>query len=177
MLPWAKRGRPSRGFILDNISGIECSSAGEAAAPRYPLGRRYLKSFACGTANKFSSSANHYAWLAHHYGISHITIDLLALKIEPSEFDIKRNRILAEQCRNSLFTNFERLKSPASVSSAILIADFGIQDYFLDEAGSEWIGTSTFQVILVDDLGKEWRGSDISDRVLAQGGGFGDPTR
>lgn len=41
----------------------------------------------------------------------------------------------------------------------------------------EWIGTSVFEVILVDNRGKEGRGSDISDRVLAQGGGFGDPTR
>lgn len=43
--------------------------------------------------------------------------------------------------------------------------------------GYEWIGTSAFEVILVENRGKEWLDSDTSDRVLAQDGGFGDPTR
>uniref|UniRef100_A0A831XM64 Uncharacterized protein n=1 Tax=Geobacter metallireducens TaxID=28232 RepID=A0A831XM64_GEOME len=34
------------------------------------LGRHQLKSFASGTAHLFASSAAHYAWLTHHYGIA-----------------------------------------------------------------------------------------------------------
>ena len=124
----------------------------------------------------FACSANHYAWLAHHYGIARVTIDLLALKVAPEEFDIRRNRILAGQCRESLLRNFERLKPPAAVTSAVLIADFGIQDY-LSDVQCEWAGTSTFSVVLTDDRGKEWRGEVIWERVLAQGDGFGDPNR
>lgn len=94
------------------------------------LGRRYLKSFACGTAHMFSCSSNHYAWLARHYNISRVTIDLLNQTIEPVEFDIKRNRMLAEYCRNSLLRSINRLKPPSSITSAMLIAEFGIQDHF-----------------------------------------------
>jgi hypothetical protein len=144
--------------------------------PQQNLGRRYLKSFASGTVNMFSCSANHYAWLAHHYGISRVTIDLLAQKIEPVEFDIKRNRFLAGYCRDSLLRNFRRLKPPSSVTSAMLIAEFGIQE-FLSDGNNEWIGKSTFTVILTDDRGKEWHGVITSDSVLAQGDGFGDPSR
>ena len=140
------------------------------------LNRRYLKCFAGGIAHKFSCSASHYAWLAHHYGISRITIDLLNLTIEPAEFDIRRNRILAGMCRDNLLRNFRDLMPPASVVSAVLIVDFGIRDYARNES-SEWLGKSTFTVILTDDRGKIWQGENISGHVLAQGDGFGDPNR
>jgi hypothetical protein len=140
------------------------------------LSRRYLKCFACGIAHKFACSVSHYAWLAHHYGISRITIDLLNLTITPAEFDIRRNRNLAEMCRDNLLRNFRDLKPPASVASAVLIADFGIQNYARNEH-SEWLGKSVFTVILTDDRGKDWRAENHSDHVLAQGGGFGDPNR
>ncbi len=140
------------------------------------LTRRYLKSFAGGTAHMFASSAVHYAWQAHHYGIARVTIDLLALTIEPAEFDIRRNRILAGHCRDSLLRSIERLKPPATLTSAILVAEFGINDYTAVE-DVERIGTSTFTVILTDDRGKEWQGEIVLDKVLATGDGFGDPNR
>ncbi len=145
--------------------------------PERLLGRRYLKSFASGIAYMFASSATHYAWLAHHYGCSRVTIDLLTLAIEPAEFNIKRNQILAEMCRNSLMQSVKRLKPPACVASACLIAEFGIQDYALNEQGSESIGRSTTTVTLTDDRGKEWAAVNCFDRMLAQGDGFGDPNR
>jgi hypothetical protein len=158
----------------------ECDSA-ESVRANIPsdrlLGRRYLKSFASGTAHMFASSATHYAWLAHHYGCSRVTIDLLTLEIEPAEFNIKRNQILAEMCRNSLLRSIRRLKPPAVVTSAHLIAEFGIQDYAINERGSESIGRSTTTVILTDDRGKEWAAVNCFDRMLAQGDGFGDPNR
>lgn len=145
-------------------------------AMREQLSRRYLKTFACGTAHKFASSAVHYAWLAHHYGIARVTIDLLALTIEPPEFNIRRNRILAGQCRDSLLCNAKRLKPPGAVTAATLAAEFGIHEHGVDDH-FEWIGPSTFTVILTDDRGKEWRGKITLDRVLAQGDGVGDPNR
>ena len=141
------------------------------------LNRRYLKCFACGIAHKFSCSANHYAWLARHYGISRITIDLLNLTIEPVEFDIPRNQILAGMCRDNLLHNVRDLKPPASVVSAVLIADFDIQDYGVGQSGFEYIGESTFTVLLTDDQEKCWRGERTLDQVLADGDGFGDPNR
>lgn len=146
-------------------------------SPPQLLGRRYLKSFASGIAHMFASSATHYAWLAHHYGCSRVIIDLLTLEIEPAEFNIKRNQILAEMCRNSLLRSIRRLKPPVFVASARLIAEFGIQDYAINERGSESIGRSTTTVILTDDRGKEWAAVNCFDRMLAQGSGFGDPNR
>lgn len=140
------------------------------------LSRRHLKSFASGTAHMFASSAVHYAWLAHHYGIAQVTIDLLALTIEPAEFNIQRNRILAGHCRDSLLRSIKRLKPPAALSSAILVAEFGIHDYTAVE-DVERIGTSTFTVILTDDRGKEWKCDSVWEQMLAQGDGFGDPNR
>ncbi len=158
----------------------ECDSAESVMANIQPerwLGRRYLKSFASGTAHMFASSATHYAWLAHHYGCPRVTIDLLTLEIEPAEFNIKRNRILADMCRNSLLRSIRRLKPPAFVTSARLIAEFAIQDYAVNEHGSEFIGRSITTVILTDDRGKEWAAMHCFDRMLAQGEGFGDPNR
>jgi len=141
------------------------------------LSRRYIKSFAGGAAHKFSSSANHYAWLAHHYGISRITVNLLTLSIEPPEFDISRNRTLAEQCRSSLLRNLERLKPPGAVTAAVLVAEFDIDDYVRKDNGTEFVGRSSFVVTLTDDRGKDWCGSVTWDRTIAQGDGFGDTNR
>lgn len=59
------------------------------------LGRKHIKSFASGIAHMFACSAQHYAWLAYQHRLLTVTIDLLELRIEPAEFDIERNRILA----------------------------------------------------------------------------------
>ena len=141
------------------------------------LSRRYLKSFASGTAHMFACSANHYAWLAHHYSIARVTIDLLTLAIEQAEFDINRNRILAGMCRNSLLRSVQRLKPPAKLVAAQLVAEFGIHDYAINQRGSEVIGKSTITIILTDDRGKEWIATDVTEQMLAQGDGFGDPNR
>jgi len=37
---------------------------------------------------------------------------------------------------------------------------------------SEWIGASTFTVILTDDRGKEWHGESLSEWILALGDKF-----
>lgn len=144
---------------------------------KQPLSRRYLKSFASGVAHMFMSSAGHYAWLAHHYGIARVTIDLLALKIEPAAFDIKRNRILAGMCHYSLLDSIKRLKPPAFVTSAHLAVEFGIKDYAINARGDEVVGRSTVTVILTDDRGKEWGVTNLTESMLAQGDGFGDPNR
>jgi len=130
--------------------------------------RRDLKTFACGIANKFAYSAQHYAWLAHHHGIQQVTIDLLSLHIEPAEFDIERNRILAGQCRENLLYLLNRWHQSTIVSTAILMANFGINDY-REDALCPCIGKSTFTVILTDDCGKKWIGEHRDEHVLAQG--------
>ncbi len=130
--------------------------------------RRNLKTFACGIAHKFACSAQHYAWLAHHYGIPQVTIDLLTLHIEPAKFDIERNRILAEQCRENLQYLLNSRQQSTTVSSAIIIAEFGIDTYREDVRLGPIIGESTFTVILTDDCGKKWRGAHKTELVLAQ---------
>ena len=96
-----------------------------------------------------------------------MTIDLLDLRIEPSEFDIERNRILAGMCQRTLFRNFEQLAPPGAVVSAVLSAHFGIDDYS-EDSRSALIGRSVFTAILTDDRGKEWRVDHAEERVLIQ---------
>lgn len=131
--------------------------------------RRDLKTFACGIAHKFACSAQHYAWLAHHHGIRQVTIDLLSLRIEPAEFNIERNRILAGQCRENLLYLLDRWHQSSIVPTAVLNAEFGIDDYSEDGRLCPCIGESIFTVILTDDCGKKWIGVHRDDHVLAQG--------
>lgn len=131
------------------------------------LGRKHIKSFASGIAHMFSCSAQHYAWLAYQHRLPTVTIDLLDLRIKPSEFDIERNRILAGMCQRTLFRNFEQLVPPGAVVSAVLSAHFGIDDYS-EDGRSASIGRSVFTAILTDDRGKEWRVDHTEERMLIQ---------
>jgi hypothetical protein len=131
--------------------------------------RRDLKTFACGIAHKFACSAQHYAWLAHHHGIKQVTIDLLTLHIEPLEFNIERNRILSGYCKENLLYLLNKWHHSTIVTTAVLIADFGIDDFREDGRFGPYIGESTFTVILTDDCGKKWIGVQRDDHVLAQG--------
>ena len=54
------------------------------------LGRKHIKSFASGIAHMFACSAQHYAWLAYQHRLPTVTIDLLELRIEPAEFEVRR---------------------------------------------------------------------------------------
>jgi hypothetical protein len=131
------------------------------------LGRKHIKSFASGIAHMFSCSAQHYAWLAYQHRLPTVSVDLLDLRIEPSEFDIERNRILAGMCQRTLIRNFEQLAPPGAVASAVLSANFGIDDYSKDGRSAS-IGQSVFTVILTDDRGKEWRVDHAEERMLIQ---------
>ena len=131
------------------------------------LGRKYIKSFAGGIAQMFACSAQHYAWLAYQNRMPTVTINLLELRIEPVEFDIKRNRILAGMCQRTLLRNVGKLAQPGAVVTAVLSAHFEIDDY--SESGhSALIGRSVFTVILTDDRGKEWRVDHAEERMLIQ---------
>jgi hypothetical protein len=132
------------------------------------ISRRDLKSFASGTVNMFACSAVHYAWLAHYHGISHVEIDLFTLSIQPEQFDIERNRILAGYCSDSLLRNISRLSPPAAVTSAKLTADFGINDFKEGEYGRASIGKTVYILTLTDDRGKDWIATITDERVLAQ---------
>lgn len=131
------------------------------------LGRKHIKSFASGIAHMFACSAQHYAWLAYQHQLPTVTIDLLELRIEPSEFDIERNRILAGMCQRTLLQNAGQLAPPGAVASAVLSAHFGIDNYS-DDGRSASIGRSVFTVILTDDRGKEWRVDHAEKRMLIQ---------
>jgi hypothetical protein len=131
------------------------------------LGRKHIKSFASGIAHMFACSAQHYAWLAYQHRLPTVTIDLLELRIEPSEFDIERNRILAGMCQRTLLRNAGQLAPPGAVASAVLSAHFGIDDYS-DDGRSASIGRSIFTMILTDDRGKEWRVDHPEERMLIQ---------
>ena len=115
----------------------------------------------------FACSAQHYAWPAYQHRLPTVTIDFLELRIEPAEFDIERNRILAGMCQRTLLRNVGQLTPPGSVASAALSAHFGIDDYS-DDGRSASIGRSVFTVILTDDRGKEWRVDHAEERMLIQ---------
>ena len=129
------------------------------------VGRKYIKSFASGIAHMFACSAQHYAWLAYQHQMPSLTIDLLELKIEPAEFDIERNRVLAGMCQKSLLRNAGQLAPPSAVVSAVLSAHFGIDDYS-EDGRSASISRSIFTVILTDDRGKKWRVDLAEERIL-----------
>lgn len=96
-----------------------------------------------------------------------VRIDLLALRIEPAEFVIERNRILAGMCQGMLLRNAGQLAPPGAVVSAILSANFGIDDY-AEDGHLASIGRSVFTVVLTDDRGKEWRVDHAEERMLIQ---------
>ncbi|AVD70381.1 hypothetical protein [Desulfobulbus oralis] len=131
------------------------------------LGRKHIKGFASGIAHMFSCSAQHYAWLAYQHQIPTVTIDLFELRIEPAEFDIKRNRILAGMCQKTLLRNAGQLAPPGAVASAVLSAHFGIDDYSEDGCSAS-IGRSVFTAIMTDDRGKEWCVDHAEERMLIQ---------
>jgi len=131
------------------------------------LGRKHIKSFASGIAHMFACSAQHYAWLAYRHRLPTVTIDLLELRIDPAEFDIERNRILAGMCQRTLLRNAGQLAPPGVLASAVLSAHFGIDDYS-EDGRSASIGRSVFTVILTDDRGKEWRVDHAEERMLIQ---------
>jgi len=131
--------------------------------------RRDLKGVACDIAHKFASSLQHYAWLARHHSVSVVTIDLFTQRILPEPFDIERNRILADMCGKNLDDLLKRLKPPAKVISAVLTAEFDIQDY-IDDGHSESVGKTTVTVVLTDERGKLWAGVNASERSHVQGG-------
>ena len=131
------------------------------------LGRKHIKSFASGIAHMFACSAQHYAWLAYQHWLPTVTIDLLELRIEPAEFDIERNRILAGMCQRTLFRNAGQLAPPGAVVTAVLSAHFGIDDYSEDGCSAS-IAKSVFTVILTDDRGKQWRVDHAEERTLIQ---------
>ena len=131
------------------------------------LGRKHIKSFASGIAHMFACSAQHYAWLAYQRRLPTVTIDLLELRIEPAEFDIESNRILAGMCQRTLIRNAGQLAPPGAVVTASLSAHFGIDDYS-EDGRSASIGRSVFTMILTDDRGKEWRVDHAEERMLIQ---------
>ena len=131
------------------------------------LGRKHIKSFASGIAHMFACSAQHYAWLAYQHRLLTVTIDLLELRIEPAEFDIERNRILAGMCQRTLFRNAGQLAPPGAVVTAVLSAHFVIDDHS-EDGRSASIGRSVFTVILTDDRGKAWRVDHAEERMLIQ---------
>ncbi len=131
-------------------------------------GRSELKSWAAGIVLKFACSAHYYAWLAYHHGLPDVTIDLFAIHIKPVEFDVERNRILATYCRDNLLELIARFTATVSVTSAILSAHFGIEDFRSEGNFDASIGRSVFTLTLTDDRGKEWVGRITDERVLAQ---------
>ncbi len=119
------------------------------------LGRKHIKSFASGIAHMFSCSAMHFAWIAYESKSPSVTIDLLTGKIEPSEFDIERNRILVGMCHSALQGNIKTLAPPGTINAANLTVNFGIDDY-RTEGLTSTIGETTYGVTLTDDRGKNW---------------------
>jgi hypothetical protein len=143
------------------------SGNGRSPFEQKKLGRKHIKSFASGIAHMFACSAQHYAWLAYQHRLPTVTIDLLELRIEPAEFDIERNRILAGMCQRTLLRNAGQLALPGVVALAVLSAHFGIDDYS-EDGRSASIGRSVFTVVLTDDRGKEWRIDHAEERMLIQ---------
>ena len=129
------------------------------------LSRKHIKGFAGGIVHQFSLSAEYFAWLAYHYRLPEVTIDLLTLQIEPEVFNVERNRNLAGICQQTLVRNFKQLVHPGTIESAVLRATFGIED-FQAEGRTAAVGASVFTFILADEWGREWHAELMEERVL-----------
>lgn len=150
------------------MADMQTASPRQGSPQRLFKSRRELTGIARSIADKFSTSLQHYAWLAHHHGIETVTIDLLAPRISPEPFDIERNRILADMCRKNLNELLQRFPPPAKVVSAELTADFTIQGS-ADGKQSEAMGPTTVTVFLTDERGRKWLGVNTTKTTIAQG--------
>jgi len=104
-----------------NRNGRDAIRAEKIGSQAYQELRQQHRSYVC-------LLGRYYAWLAYQHGLLTVTIDLLELRIEPAEFDIERNRILAGMCQCTLLRNTEQLAPPGNVISAVLTTHFGIDD-------------------------------------------------
>lgn len=150
------------------MTDVQTASPGQGSPQRLFRTRRELTGIARGIADKFSVSLQHYAWLARKHGIKTVAIDLLAPRISPEPFDIERNRMLADMCRENLNELLQRLPPPVKVLSAELTADFTIPGS-ADEEQREAMGPTTVTVLLTDERGKKWLGVNRTETTLAQG--------
>ncbi len=150
------------------MTDMQTTSPEQVLPQRLFKSRRELTGIARSIADKFSSSLQHYAWLARQHGINTVSVDLLTPRIFPEPFDIERNRILAAMCRQNLDELLKRLPPPAKVRSAELTAEFAIQDS-LDGQQGRTIGPTKVTVLLTDERGKNWLGVKVTERTLDQG--------
>ncbi|MHB8880452.1 MAG: hypothetical protein ACYC69_02960 [Thermodesulfovibrionales bacterium] len=118
-------------------------------------GRRSLQGFAYNIAQKFSVSAEHFAWLALDNKESVMTADLLTGAISPPVFDIERNRTLINMCGENL-REIVTKAFPAELNSAVLTARFGLEPvgHFRGYARI----SAVYEVILVEESGVEVKG-------------------
>jgi len=149
------------------MTDVQTASPGQVSPQRLFKSRWELTGIARSIADKFSVSLQHYAWLARKHGIKTVFIDLLTPRILPELFDIERNRILADMCRQNLNGLLKRLPPPAKVRSAELKAEFAIRDTPDGEQG-RMIGPTTVTVLLTDERGKKWLGVNRTETTLAQ---------
>ena len=113
--------------------------------------KRKIRNAACGVAQKFAVSAEHFAFLAMESGNHEIFIDLLTGDISPECFDIERNRIHVRRCVEFMKWRLEEIPG-CNPASARLIVIFSKSD------SPDWSFKSEFRVIITSHDGTTWHG-------------------
>lgn len=120
--------------------------------------RRQLIGVAVSMAQKFSVSAAHFAYVAWSSDIQTVCIDLLTGAISTNQFDVARNRTLAQYCSENLA---QIMSDPMRIElqEATLEATFG--DVWLQRYTQ-----SRIVVSLTDERGKVWVGKHVENHQL-----------
>lgn len=122
-----------------------------------------IRHVACGVAQKFAVSAEHFAFLAGIHSVYQTDIDLLSGEISPSDMNIERNRIHVNRCVEYFQNQLVELVG-LSVVSAILAVKFA--DYV--GHGSSRVCKAEFLVTITGCDGGKWYGEFYTPEQTVQ---------
>ena len=122
-----------------------------------------IRHAACGVAQKFAVSAEHFAFLADIHSVHQTEIDLLSGDISPPDMNIERNRIHVNRCVEYFKNQLVELVG-LSVLSAILAVKF--TDYV--GHGSSRICKAEFLVTITECDGRKWYGEFYTPEQTVQ---------
>ncbi|WP_130414347.1 hypothetical protein [Fluviicoccus keumensis] len=113
--------------------------------------KRKIRNVACGVAQKFAVSAEHFAFLARESGNHEVFVDLLTGGISPECFDIERNRIHVRRCVEFIKWHLDEIPG-CHPASAGLVVTFSSSD------SPGWCFKADFRVIITSHDGTTWHG-------------------
>ena len=159
-------------YILNNSAGISTNSSNfnelisnfSLASKESLAVKQKIRHAACGVAQMFAVSAEHFAFLAQMSLIHEIAIDLVTGNISPSEFQIERNRIHSDRCVEYFKKRMGEIQG-FSYKDAKLTVRFSEYKGF----GRNCVCNAEFLVTIIDVDGREWHGEFYTPKQIVVG--------